>query len=58
MVNLCLRSTNYIINSVSNRFNFVFAIQIGPNLIICVDKFFKFLLQTIILIIQIGHMLV
>lgn len=56
--NFKLWSFNNIINFISYLFYLSFSIKAFSDVIICFNKSFEFFLKTVVLIVQIGHMLI
>lgn len=53
-----LTSSDYIINFVSDIVNLCFSIKSFSHLFVCLNKAFKFLLKTIVLIVKVCHMFI
>ena len=58
LVNLLLTSSNDIIDFGANRLHLMFSIQTSSYLLIGFNEVFEFLLEAIILIVQISHVFV
>lgn len=58
MLHLNLRSSDDIVNPVTNVLNLVLAVKVSLHSFISIDEIFELFLQAVILIIQIGHVLV
>lgn len=58
LLNLVLRSPDDIIDLASDLLNLSLTIKSSSHLVVSLDKALKLFLQTVVLVIEIGHMLV
>lgn len=52
---LSLRSRDHIVNSGADVINFVFSVQVHSHSVVSLHKLLEFLLEAVVLVIEVGH---
>jgi hypothetical protein len=58
LLDLCLTSSNYIIDFASNSFNLVLSVETSSHFFVSLNETFELFLETVILIVQVCHVFI